>query len=402
MHIAIIGMGPAAISAVKAIRNKDKQVKITMFSAEDSPPYSPPCLGNFLLTSDTKALFWQGLDFAERYNVHTQLGDPVEQVLSKEKKLITQKSNEFYYDKMIISSGSSLYSPVPGSEKPGVTQFKNLAGAQSLREKILQQRKTKAVIVGGGFIGVEIALYLAKLGVRPYLLNRRGWIMPRLLDPETALYVQNDLQDQGVNVYLNTEGVEFVGNNNVEYLFANNGDKLKADVYIAATGIKPNIDFLKNTNIKTENGIVVNSYLQTNDPNIFACGDVAQAPELITGKKLNLGLYPIAIKQGEIAGKNILGEELEYQPQPNMNSLKGLSFKLIVAGTQKGKEFVYKGKNFLRKFFIEHQKLQGFVLLGDISNAGTFMNILQQQFLLSPFRKYLENPNIISTLSNFR
>ena len=379
MHIAIIGMGPAAVSAAEAVREEDKQTDISMFSAEDTPPYSPPCLGDYLLTGNTDTLFWQGVDFAERYKVDCHTADPVRQLSPNDKKLTTKSGKEFTYDKMIIASGSSLYAPVLGSEKQGVLQFKNFAGAKGLRDLALEKKNAKTVIVGGGFIGVEIALYLAKLGAKPVLLNRRGWIMPRLLDPETSEYVLQDLESQGVEVRLNTEGTEFVGEDSVEYLLTNQGERLEADVYIAATGIKPNIEFLRDTDIKIDHGILVDNHLLTSHKEIYACGDVAQVKELITGENKVLGLYPLAVRQGRIAGKNVLGLGLKYQPQPSMNSLKGLGFKLIVAGQQQGEEIVYKGNNCLQKFFVEQEKLQGFVLLGDVSDAGIYMNILQNR-----------------------
>ncbi len=379
MHIVIIGMGPAAISAVQAIRKTDRSIAITLISAEDTPPYSPPCLGDFLLTGQTDKLFWQGTDFGQTYQVACRAGDPVTQVSTGEKKLTTAGGTTLSYDKLLIASGSSLYAPVPGAQKPGVWQFKNLAGAKRLRELAAQKKQATAVIVGGGFIGVEIALYLAKLGMKPTLLNRRGWIMPRLLDPGTSAYVDRDLRRQGVDVRLETEGREFAGEDTIEYLLTRSGEKIRADAYLAATGVKPNLDFLQGTDVRTDEGVIVDEYLQTSCPDVFACGDVAQAPELISGEKKVLGLYPVAVRQGETAGRNALGCGLAYPPQPSMNSLKGLGFKLIVAGRQKGEETVCRDNNGLKKFFIKDGRLQGFVLLGDVSGAGHYMSLLQQQ-----------------------
>lgn len=386
MQVAVIGMGPAAVSAVKSLREENERIGISMFSAENCPPYSPPCLGDFLLTGETDSLFWQGRDFAERFRVNSYAGDPVFQLVPEEQKLITRSGLTVYWDKLIIASGSSLYSPVPGSEKSGVSQFKNFAGASALRDLASQRPGARIVVAGGGFIGVEIALYLAKLGLKPVLLNRRGWIMPRLLDPETSGYVQEDLEEQGVEVRLNTEAREFVGDNGVQYLLASGGERFQGEGYVAATGVKPNLDFLEGTDIRVEQGIWVDNFLKSSRDNIFVCGDAAQARELVSGENSLQGLYPLAVKQGEIVGKNVLGHCLEYQPQPNMNSLKGLSFKLIVAGSQKGDEVVYRGSDYLKKFFIEQDKLQGFVMLGDVTGAGNYTNLLQLQRNLSELK----------------
>ncbi|MBS3779255.1 MAG: FAD-dependent oxidoreductase [Desulfovermiculus sp.] len=379
MHIAIIGMGPAAISAVQAIREEDFQVRISLFSAEDCPPYSPPCLGYYVTTGDTGPLFWQGEDIGPKYHVKCYPGNPVVDLDTTRNRLKTQSGQSWYFDALIIASGSSLHAPVQGAGKSGVLQFKNLAGARALRSMATKGQQATAVILGGGFIGVEIALYLAKLGVRSTLLNRRGWIMPRLLDPDTAAYVWEDLIEQGVDVRLNTEGIEFGGQNRVDYLRTNGGEKLRADAYIAATGVKPNIGFVQGTDIEVDEGVLVDDFMQTSWPGIFACGDAAQARELLSGERQVLGLYPVAVQQGWIAGKNALGRNQTYQPQPSMNSLKGLSFQLVVVGRQQGQEIVSKGHDWLHKFFVHDDKLQGFVLLGDISQAGAYMSLLQNQ-----------------------
>lgn len=230
---------------------------------------------------------------------------------------------------------------------------------------------------------MEIALYLAKLGVRPTLLNGRGWIMPRLLDPDTAAYVWEDLSEQGVDVRLNTEGIEFGGQKGVDYLLTNGGEQLRADAYIAATGVKPNTGFVQGTHIEMDEGVLVDDCLQTSRPGIFACGDAAQARELLSGERRVLGLYPVAVQQGWIAGKNALGRKQTYQPQPSMNSLKGLSFQLVVVGRQQGQEIVSKGRDWMHKFFVHEDKLRGFTLLGDISEAGRYLSLLKQQRTLT-------------------
>jgi len=246
-----------------------------------------------------------------------------------------------------------------------------------------------AIIVGGGFIGVEIALSLAKIGIKSSVLNRRGWIMPRLIDTETAEYVENDLRSQGVDVMLNTEGKEFIGKESVEGLITTDGRELKADIYITATGVKPNIDLIKNTDIEYDTGIIVNEYLQTKYPYIYACGDVAETVELVSGERKIHGLFPVAVNHAQTVAYNILGMKREYEKQANMNSLKKLSFKLIVVGKLKGEEIKYKTENVLRKIYIKDDKITGFVLLEDISNAGVYLSLFTKRVNISKFKDEL-------------
>lgn len=389
MKVAIIGMGPAGVNVVKTLRNNGFDDNITMFSAEKIPPYSPPSLGEYLITGNEDALFWEGKDFCEKYNVNCRAGEKIAQIMPEEKELKTENDEITKFDYLVIATGTSLYAPVKGSDKKGISDFKTFIGTDKIKRMAEEGGEKTAIIVGGGFIGVEIALSLAKIGIMSSILNRRGWIMPRLIDTETAKYVENDLRSQGVNVMLNTEGKEFIGEKHVKGLLTTDGRELKADIYITATGVKPSIDLIKNTDIEYDSGIIVNEYLQTKYPYIYACGDVAETVELVSGERKIHGLFPVAVNHAQTVANNILGMKREYERQINMNSLKKLGFKLIVVGKREGEEIKYKTENVLRKIYIKDDKIIGFVLLEDISNAGVYLSLFTRGVNVSKFKDKL-------------
>jgi len=389
MKVAIIGMGPAGVNVVKTLRNNGFDDNITMFSAEKIPPYSPPSLGEYLITGNEEALFWEGKDFCEKYNVNCKSGEKVAQIMHEEKELKTENDEIIKFDYLVIATGTSLYAPVKGSDKKGISDFKTFVGTDKIKRMAQEGGEKTAIIVGGGFIGVEIALCLAKIGIKASVLNRRGWIMPRLIDTETAKYVENDLRSQGVDVMLNTEGKEFIGEEYVKGLLTTDGRELKADIYITATGVKPSIDLIKNTDIEYDTGIIVNENLQTKYPYIYACGDVAETVELVSGERKIHGLFPVAVNHAQTVAYNILGMKREYERQINMNSLKKLGFKLIVVGKREGEEIKYKTENVLRKIYIKDDKIIGFVLLGDISNAGVYLSLFTRRVNVSKFKDEL-------------
>ena len=389
MEIVIIGMGPAGVNVVKTLRNSGFDDNITMFSAEKIPPYSPPSLGEYLITGNEEVLFWEGKDFCEKYNVNCRAGEKIAEIMPEEKELKTEHGEIIEFDYLVIATGTSLYAPVEGSDKKGVSDFKTFVGTDSIKRIAEAGGEKTAIIIGGGFIGVEIALSLAKIGIKSSVLNRRGWIMPRLIDTETAEYVENDLRSQGVNVMLNTEGKEFTGEEYVKGLLTTDGRELKADIYITATGVKPNIDLIRNTGIEYDTGIIVNENLQTKYPYIYACGDVAETVELVSGERKIHGLFPVAVNHAQTAAYNILGRKREYEKQVNMNSLKKLNFKLIVVGKLEGEEIKYKTENVLRKIYIKDDKIMGFVLLGDISNAGVYLSLFTRRVNVSKFKDKL-------------
>ncbi|MFP4035443.1 MAG: FAD-dependent oxidoreductase, partial [Desulfovermiculus sp.] len=161
--------------------------------------------------------------------------------------------------------------------------------------------------------------------------------------------------------------------------------------------VRPNIGFLQDTDIEVDDGVLVDEWLQTSVSDVFACGDAAQARELLSGERRVLGLYPVAVEQGRVAGQNALGQKRAYEPQTSMNSLKGLSFQLITAGRQQGEEVAFKGRDWLQKFFVHQDRLQGFVLLGEVSAAGVYMKLLQQQRPLGAMRRHLGESSLMSS-----
>lgn len=406
MQVAIIGAGPAALNAAITLRKINFQDKILMFSAEKVPPYSPAALGEYLINNDEQLLYWLGRDAAQKYAVDFYQGEKIVEVDAEKKKIYSGKSRSFKFDKLLIASGSSLYIPpvLEGYDKEEITNFKTIAGAEKIK-KMAQKGGKTAVIVGGGFLGVEIALILSKLGIKASILNRRSWIMPRLLDKETAEYVVRDLEKQGVNVLLNTEGKKFVGNKKVEKLITSAGRELKADIYIAATGVKPNISFLKESSVKTDGwSVKVDRYLKTNHPDIFACGDVAATEDLISGEKVVHGLYPVAVKHGRRAALNMIQSEQKYERQLSMNSLKEFSFKIIIVGKLKGEVLKFRDKNSLRKIYLKDNRINGFVLLGNIRSAGLLFSLLRKRRDISYYKEDLlkKNFNPAFLISRFK
>ena len=394
MRVVIIGSGPAGLTAATTLRKNNFTGEIDIFSAEDVPPYSPAALGEYLINDNQDLLYWQGKDICEQYDFNSFLGERVIEVNPDKQYILTEKDRKREFDKLLLAVGSSLHIPsvVEGADKAGITNFKDIYGVEKIKSRA-KAGDSSAIIVGGGFLGVEIALCLAKIGIEPTLLNRRGWIMPRLLDKETAAYVVDDLEKQGVNVLLNTEGKRFIGDDKVEGMVTSDGRELKADFYIAATGVKPNIDFLAGSGIKTDGwGISVNRYLQTNYDNIYACGDVAQTEDLLTEELTIHGLHTVAVSHGKTAALNILGKEQSYEKQFSMNSLKELSFKLMVVGQLEGEELKYRDKGVLRKIYLKENKINGFVLLGDISNAGLYFSLLRKRADISADKDRLLSP----------
>jgi len=166
------------------------------------------------------------------------------------------------------------------------------------------------VIVGCGFIGVELALLLSDLGVTVTVLGRRGWVMPRMLDPDTAAVAERAIRARGVDLRLGVAAAAFVGDDTVAGVEMADGTVLTADAYVAATGVKPHVEYLGGSGIGVDWGVHVDDRMRTDAPDVYAAGDVAEAADRMTGERYVHATFPNAVSQGEVVAHNILDPRL--------------------------------------------------------------------------------------------
>lgn len=228
------------------------------------------------------------------------------------------------------------------------------------------------------------------MGLEVIQIEALDRVMPRMLDPETAEIALGILQERGVDVRLNTKGVVFLGEDRAEAVQLESGETLAADLLIAATGVKPTIDFLEGSGVQTEWGVVVDDYLRTNVPDIYAAGDVAEAKDRITGKRYVHAIFPNAVAQGQVVAYNLLGFNVFYQGADDMNSLKHLGLPIMTVGTMEGDEVlrVRRGKT-LRKIYLEEDRIVGFRLAGDTSAAGIYRSLMIRRSDIGPIKDRL-------------
>ncbi len=371
--IAIIGAGPAGVTAAETLRNLT-DLPITIFSSESHPPYNPAALTTYLKTGGDE-VFWKGKDVLERLNVDARLGEKVERLDVKNRRIITGKG-EYAFDRLVIASGSRLYAPLKGLHLPNVYNFKSLTQVQSLRSQIREGKK--AVVVGGGFQGTEIALTLREVGLEVTLIEATDRIMPDRLDKKASRFIEEVLENKGIEVAFNSFGVEFAGDGSsgvCRAVITKDGDEFAGDVFIAATGMTPNIDFCREE-LETSKGIIVNEYMETSQSGIYACGDVCETRSRITGERGIFANYWNAVRQGRAAALNLLGYRTPYDGSDVINSLKKLGFHFIVAGdVSGGYEEVEERGNYWR-FYVRNGRLVGYIIVGDISNAGLFYRLM--------------------------
>jgi nitrite reductase (NADH) large subunit len=376
MKVVIVGAGPAGVTTAETLRMHDKDTEIVMLTNEPYPPYSPPAMVDHFLTG-SELHFWRGEDWAEEQQIDYRSGVEVHSLDLDASTLELTKGKPIAFEKLVIATGSRLYAPLQGAELPGVYNFKSLSAAEKLIKEVKQGKASTAVIVGAGFIGMEIALLLRALDVEVTQVEMLDQVMPAMLDPQTAAYALDVMRERGVEVRLNTKATEFEGNKKVASVKLENGESLEADIYIAATGVKPNVGFLNGTDLETEWGVAVDDHLNATHPDVFAAGDVAETPDRLTGERYVSAIFPNAIAQGEIVGLNIAGYDREYEGSDRMNSLKHLDLPVVAVGLKEGDELLESSSDgHQRRIYLEDGRIVGFQLVGDVSPAGVLRTLM--------------------------
>jgi nitrite reductase (NADH) large subunit len=391
MKLLIIGAGPAGVSVAETLRQYDAQASIVMLSSEPYPPYAPPAMIEYFQTG-RKAHFWKGEDFTERLALDYRSGTEVVAMLPEDHTVRLADGETISYDRAVIATGSRLYAPVEGAELPGIYNFKSLSAAEALVQKVREGKAKTGLIVGAGFIGVEIALLLRELGLEVIQIEMEDRVMPRMLDAETSGIVVDVMRERGIDVQLNTKAMTFSGEVQAEAVELESGNTLTADLLVAATGVKPNIEFLEGSGVKTGWGVTVDELLRTNLPDIYAAGDVAETFDRLSGEQYVHAIFPNAVEQGKVVAHNLLGENLPYEGAESMNSLKHLGLPLIAAGLMVGEELrVQRGKA-LRKVYLQDDLIVGYRLAGDLSAAGIFRTLMNKRVNVSGFKAHLLKP----------
>lgn len=328
MNVIIIGGGAAGASCAARLRRLNEDVNITIVERTDEISIAncglPYYISN-VINEREKILVSTPEKFKKWFNIDVKLNSEVIQI-DRKKKLITLSSKEILaYDKLVLASGASPIIPhFEGLDLSKTFTVRTLADADNIKAFISENNSKKAIVIGGGFIGIEMAENLTELGLNVSLIELNNQILASV-DEEVAAVVQNEMRENGVELIL-SDGVTSFGNCKV---LLNSGKEIDFDIVVMAIGVKPEIGIAQNAGLATNRGIIVNEYMQTSDPDIFAAGDNVEVKDLVTDDLTLIPLAGPANRQGRIIADNIFDLKSTYKKSQGTSVLK--IFGLTVA-----------------------------------------------------------------------
>lgn len=370
----IIGASHAGSSLATAVRKEGWQGPIIVLGDETILPYHRPPLSKALLlgekTADQIEIFKPAV--YDKANIEFRLGVSVEKIDRTNKNVLLNNGETIPYDKLGLCTGARVRKlDIPGAQLKGVHYLRTLSDAQAIQADV--KPGGKAVIVGGGYIGLETAASLRKLGMDVTVLEMMNRILERVTAPELSNYYTDLHQRHGVNIIVNAQALELRGTDRVQQVVCNEGRTLDADLVIIGIGVIPNTELAADAGLEISNGVVVDELAQTSDPDIVAVGDCTNHPNDLLGYRLRLESVPNAMEQAKTAAATLCGQHKPYHALPWFWSDQ-YNIKLQIAGMNRGYErVVIRGVPATDQFVAWYMKGNQVLAADCINNPKEFM-----------------------------
>ncbi|HZG58768.1 nitrite reductase large subunit NirB [Paenibacillus sp.] len=382
--LALIGNGMAGVNAIEhLLKLAPDKYDITVYGAEPYPNYNRIML-SYVLAGDTKQedIYINDYDWYAKNGIRLYTGQRVTKLDAAAKTVASEGDAGAMteaYDKVVVATGSNAFViPIPGAQLPGVIAYRTIRDTELMREAAKKYRK--AVVIGGGLLGLEAARGLLNLGMQVEVVHIGEHLMERQLDPTASKLLQTALEAQGMKFLMQKSSAEIVGRERATGLKFADGTWTEADLIVMAVGIRPNVALAKDAGLDVVQGITVNDWLETSAPDIYAVGECAQH------RGVAYGLVAPLYEQGAVLAKRLAGVE----GAPYEGSVVYTKLKVSGVDVFSGGQFIEDAETkairvhddwsgIYKKVLVKGSKIVGAVLFGDTSESTRLMQLIKSQ-----------------------
>lgn len=398
----IIGGSAGGIGAIEAIREVDPIGTLTLISEEKVPQYSRPMISEYVSKEATLDMMkYRDDQFWKNNNVNVLNGRIATKIDFTKKFVELENGDKIIYEKLLIATGGKPFVPrMEGEKKDGVFTFTELSSAEALEAKVTQSKR--ALVIGGGLIGVSASEALVKRGIKVTLVELKENILSLILDKTASEIAETVLKKSGVTIITGQTVQQIQGKQDdpsaVGGVVMTDGTEIPCDLVVVAIGVIPRTELVKDTSLKLNRGIIVDKLMRTNIPDVYACGDVAEAHDFLIDENRLLPLWPLAYNGGRVAGYNMAGgKNVEYEGGTVMSSLKYFELPIIAVGNINPQDTssyeilveLKPEKPIYKKILLKDNKISGFIFLGEIEKAGIFFRLLKNHVDVSEIKDIL-------------
>jgi len=369
----IIGNSAGGVGAAEAIREVDKIGAITMVSDESYPVYSRPLISEYLAElCPLERMLFRPVDFYESNGIQALLGKEAKRLDTANHTIQLNNGKTIIWEKLLLATGGL---PIV----PEIDGF-------------------RAVVLGGGLIGVSVTEALVRLGVKVTVVEMKEQILSTILDEKASELVTEALEKHGVTVItghtITRINGHTVGENLVGGVTLDDGRRLPCALVIIAIGVRPRTELASNAGIEIRRGIVVDCFMRTSACDVYACGDAVEAYDFIRDENRLTPIWPNAYLQGRVAGLNMAGIPTEYKGGTSMNSLKYFGLSITSAGMVSPPDETYevltmRNSHNYRKVVVKDGVVAGMVFSGDIEKSGIILSLMKDKVNVEDFKETL-------------
>ena len=383
MKTVIVGNGVAGITTAKYLRENSPEMEIEIYSRENYPYYPRPALIDLLANKlKLEEIYFYPPDWYEKNRIKVNPGVIIKSIKPATRTILTGQNQTVPYDHLVLAVGADAFIPdFPGNQLAGVFSLRSLDDVLAIKKYLEHAERREIVVIGGGVLGLEVAAALGNQVNSVTVIETGKYLLPRQLDNTGAKILTEWLKRKNVIVLTEKNVKEILGKARVEKIKFSDGSDKKTDLVIISTGIRSSLLLARASGLKTNKGIVVNEYLQTSEPTIFAAGDAAEFNGIV------YGIIPAAQDQARIVASNIIQpESKKYSGTVVSNSLKitGLSLTSFGKFQEDKNDKVFQRllpeKNIYKKLVVSATgQILGGIWLGDRQNLLNVLNFTQNQ-----------------------